>query len=302
MKGLVIKSTGSIFTVKGIDGNEYNVRIKGKFRLSGSRTTSPVAIGDIVETDGEIITKVEERKNYIIRRASNLSKESQIIAANIDQAILVVTIVMPETAIEFIDRFLVSAYAYRVPVIIVFNKIDLYDNQALEMLDACINLYNKNLGYKCLKISAVTMSGMEELKDSLKGKITLVSGNSGVGKSTIINSLDSSFNTKIGSVSDVHLTGMHTTTFSEMFPFFDGYVIDTPGIKGFGTIDIKASEVSHFFPEIFEEGKKCKFSDCTHTKEPGCAVIKAVEECRISKSRYCSYLSIMEDATQEKYR
>lgn len=302
MTGLVIKSTGSIFTVKDSEGVEHSVRVKGRLRLEGCRKTSPVAIGDVVEFEGETIKEVKERRNYIIRRSSNLSKESQVLAANVDQALLVVTLTKPETAVEFIDRFLVTAYAYRVPVIIAFNKIDLYSDEDKALLDAYINLYESNLGYKCLKMSVETKEGLGSLKTLLKEKITLVSGNSGVGKSSIINALDAGFQTKTAAISQVHLTGMHTTTHSEMYPFDGGYVIDTPGVKGFGTVDIEASEVSHFFPEIFKEAEKCRFSNCSHTKEPGCAVIKAVDEHRISRSRYCSYLSIMQDASQEKYR
>lgn len=302
MKGLVIKSTGSIFTVMDSEGLEHSVRVKGRLRLDGCRKTSPVAIGDIVDVEGDVITGINERKNYIIRRSSNLSKESQVLAANVDQALLVVTLTKPETAVEFIDRFLVTAYAYRVPVIIAFNKIDIYTDEDKRLLDAYFNLYELNLNYKCLRLSTVTGEGIDELRQMLAGKITLVSGNSGVGKSSIVNSLDDSFRAKTAEISQVHLTGMHTTTYSEMYQYNGGYVIDTPGIKGFGTVDIEASEVGHFFPEIFKEAEKCRFSDCTHTKEPGCAVIKAVEEHRISNSRYCSYLSIMQDATQEKYR
>lgn len=302
MNGLVIKSTGSIFTVMDSEGLEHSVRVKGRLRLDGCRKTSPVAIGDIVDVEGDVITGINERKNYIIRRSSNLSKESQVLAANIDQALLVVTLTKPETAVEFIDRFLVTAYAYRVPVIIAFNKIDIYTDEDKRLLDAYFNLYESNLNYKCLRLSTVTDEGVDELREMLAGKITLISGNSGVGKSSIVNKLDESFCAKTAEISQTHLTGMHTTTYSEMFPFNGGYVIDTPGIKGFGTVDIEASEVGHFFPEIFKEAEKCRFSDCTHTKEPGCAVIKAVEEHRISNSRYCSYLSIMQDATQEKYR
>lgn len=302
MKCRITKSTGSVYSAIDEGGVEHLVRVKGRFRLNGCRRTQPVAIGDIVDVEGDVITGINERKNYIIRRSSNLSKESQVLAANIDQALLVVTLTKPETAVEFIDRFLVTAYAYRVPVIIAFNKIDIYSDEDKRLLDAYFNLYQSNLGYKCLKLSAADGMGVDELKQLVKGKITLFSGNSGVGKSTIIKALNPEFNTKIGAISDAHLTGMHTTTYSEMYQYNGGYVIDTPGIKGFGTVDIEASEVGHFFPEIFKEAEKCRFSDCTHTKEPGCAVIKAVEEHRISNSRYCSYLSIMQDATQEKYR
>ncbi len=302
MQYRVIKSTGSMFTVVNDHGETLDVRIRGRLRLGGSRSTSPVAVGDIVEVEGESIVDVYDRKNYIVRRSSNLSKQSQVLAANIDQALLVVTLRMPETPTEFIDRFLVTAFAYRVPVILAFNKTDLYTSDDAELLDSYINLYQGSLGYKCVKSSVPNEEGVEELRGLLAGKITLISGNSGVGKSSLINALDSSFKTKVGAISDVHLTGMHTTTYSEMFPYSGGYIIDTPGIKGFGTIDIAPSEVSHFFPEIFAEGKNCRFADCTHTKEPGCSVIKAVENHSISLSRYNSYLSIMDDSSQSKYR
>lgn len=298
----VIKSTGSLFTVVDADGVMHEVRVRGRLRLHGSRSTSPVAIGDMVEVDGGCITEVQERKNYIIRKASNLSKQSQVLASNIDQALLVITLMMPETPAEFIDRFLVTAYAYRVPVVLVFNKIDIYDEYTQRLLEGYINLYGSTLKYHCIKSSVLTGEGVEEIRELLKGRITLLSGNSGVGKSSLINTLNPNFKTKVGAISDTHLTGMHTTTYSEMFPFEGGYIIDTPGIKGFGTIDIEPQEVSHFFPEIFEEGKKCRFANCTHTKEPGCSVIKAVEAHTISSSRYNSYLSIMEDASQSKYR
>lgn len=298
----VIKTTGSVFTVVGENGETLEARVRGRLRLSGSRSTSPVAIGDMVKVEDGAITDVLDRKNYIIRKSSNLSKQSQVLAANIDQAVLVVTLAMPETPAEFIDRYLVTAYAYRVPVIMVFNKIDLYDEETQRLVDAYIALYEGNLKYKCIKSSVVTGLGVQELKGFLEGKVTLFSGNSGVGKSSLINAIDSGFRTKVGAISDAHLTGMHTTTYSEMFPYGGGYIIDTPGIKGFGTIDIAPEEVSHFFPEIFSEGHNCRFADCTHTKEPGCSVIKAVERHTISQSRYNSYLSIMDDASQSKYR
>lgn len=298
----VIKTTGSVFTVVNDRGETLEARVRGRLRLSGSRSTSPVAIGDMVKVEDGAITDVLDRKNYIIRKSSNLSKQSQVLAANIDQAVLVVTLAMPETPAEFIDRYLVTAYAYRVPVIMVFNKIDLYDEETQRLVDAYIALYEGNLKYKCIKSSVVTGIGVQELKGLLEGKVTLFSGNSGVGKSSLINAIDSGFRTKVGAISDAHLTGMHTTTYSEMFPYGGGYIIDTPGIKGFGTIDIAPEEVSHFFPEIFAEGHNCRFADCTHTKEPGCSVIKAVERHTISQSRYNSYLSIMDDASQSKYR
>lgn len=298
----VIKTTGSVFSVVNDRGETLEARVRGRLRLSGSRSTSPVAIGDMVKVEDGAITDVLDRKNYIIRKSSNLSKQSQVLAANIDQAVLVVTLAMPETPAEFIDRYLVTAYAYRVPVIMVFNKIDLYDEETQRLVDAYIALYEGNLKYKCIKSSVVTGLGVQELKGFLEGKVTLFSGNSGVGKSSLINAIDSGFRTKVGAISDAHLTGMHTTTYSEMFPYGGGYIIDTPGIKGFGTIDIAPEEVSHFFPEIFSEGHNCRFADCTHTKEPGCSVIKAVERHTISQSRYNSYLSIMDDASQSKYR
>ncbi len=298
----VIKTTGSVFTVIDECGERYDVRIRGKLRLNGSRSTSPVAVGDMVKVEDGAIVDVLDRKNYIIRKSSNLSKQSQVLAANIDRAVLVVSLSMPETPAEFIDRYLVTAYAYRVPVILVFNKTDIYDDDTLKLLDAYINLYETSLKYKCLRSSVVTGQGIDVLKELLKDGITLFSGNSGVGKSSLINAIDGGFKTKVGAISDAHLTGMHTTTYSEMFSYGGGYIIDTPGIKGFGTIDIAPEEVSHFFPEIFNAGKNCRFANCTHTKEPGCHVIKAVEQHSISQSRYNSYLSIMEDASQSKYR
>ncbi|MBO6034386.1 MAG: ribosome small subunit-dependent GTPase A [Paludibacteraceae bacterium] len=298
----VIKTTGSVFTVVNDHGEVQDVRVRGRLRLSGSRSTSPVAIGDMVKVEDGTITDVLDRKNYIIRKSSNLSKQSQVLAANIDQAVLVVTLAMPETPAEFIDRYLVTAYAYRVPVILVFNKTDLYDDELQQLMNAYINLYEGSLKHKCIMSSVVTGEGIDELRELLTGKISLFSGNSGVGKSSLINAIDSEFKTKVGAISDAHLTGMHTTTYSEMFPYGDGYIIDTPGIKGFGTIDIAPDEVSHYFPEIFAESKNCRFSNCTHTKEPGCSVIKAVELHTISQSRYNSYLSIMDDASQSKYR
>lgn len=307
MRGLVTKNTGSGYWVRLDNGKTLLCKVKGNFRLKGIRTTNPVAVGDYVEVeevgvDVAYIKEIEERKNYIIRKASNLSKESHILASNLSQTLLVVTIAHPQTNLVFIDRFLATAEAYRVPAILVFNKIDLYNEEEQELLDAVINLY-ETIGYKCLKVSATTGEGIEALRGELEGETTLLSGNSGVGKSSIINAIIPDANLRTGNISSSHGTGMHTTTFSEMFDLpTSGAVIDTPGIKGFGTIDFKEAEVSHYFPEIFKESADCRFGNCTHRNEPGCAVLKALEEQRISQSRYVSYLSILEDITDGKYR
>ncbi|MBQ7818992.1 MAG: ribosome small subunit-dependent GTPase A [Bacteroidales bacterium] len=307
MNGLVIKNTGSGYWVRLDDGRTLLCKVKGNFRLKGIRTTNPVAVGDIVNIDliGEdsaYITEIKPRKNYIIRKASNLSKESHILAANLSQTLLVVTIAYPETNLVFIDRFLATAEAYQVPAILAFNKTDIYNEEESELLDAVINLY-ETIGYKCIKVSAVTGIGVDELRSELKGKTTLLSGNSGVGKSSLINALIPDAGLKTGDISSSHGTGMHTTTFSEMFDLPEGgAVIDTPGIKGFGTIDFKETEVSHYFPEIFKVSAECRFNNCTHRNEPGCAVLKALDEHIISQSRYASYLSILEDINGGKYR
>lgn len=309
-QGLVIKNTGSWYIVRSNDGTERNCKIKGNLRLKGFRCTNPVAVGDVVNLelkyDGTaFIVSIEPRRNYIIRRASNLSREFQILAANLDMAILVVTLINPETSTVFIDRFLATAEAYNVPVTIVFNKIDmLSEPEDRELLDAVAHLY-RSIGYEVVAMSVKTGEGVDELRDKLKGKMSLFSGNSGVGKSSIINSLVPQAGLKVGDVSQVHHTGMHTTTFSEMLDIPGdnaGHIIDTPGVKGFGTIDFEKSEIAHYFPEIFKVSKQCKYSNCTHTHEPGCAVLAAVEEHHISQSRYNSYLSIMEDTDPDKYR
>lgn len=307
MKGLVIKNTGSWYTVRTEDGKDIESKIKGNFRLKGIRTTNPIAVGDYVqiETNQEgtaFITEIEDRKNYIIRRASNLSKQSHIIAANVDQAMLIVTVNYPITTTVFIDRFLATAEAYSVPVKLVFNKIDRYNAEDREYLEGLIHLYT-TIGYPCSKLCARSEEGLDLLRDELKNKITVLSGHSGVGKSTIINKLVPNAKLRTGDISEYHNKGMHTTTFSEMISLPDGgYIIDTPGIKGFGTIDMEEAEISHYFPEIFKISSNCKFGDCTHRHEPGCAVLKAVEEHYISESRYKSYLSILDDKDESKYR
>ena len=307
MKGLVIKNTGSWYTVRTDDGRWIESKIKGVFRLKGIRTTNPVAVGDRVEIvenpEGTaFITQIEERKNYIIRRASNLSKQAHIIAANIDQAMLIVTVNYPVTTTIFIDRFLATAEAYRIPVRLVFNKIDRYNEDDKEYLQGLITLYT-TIGYPCSTVCALSQEGMEALKGELKGKITLLSGHSGVGKSTLINQLVPGIGLRTGEISEYHNKGMHTTTFSEMIALPEGgYLIDTPGIKGFGTIDMEEAEVSHYFPEIFKMAANCRFGNCTHRHEPGCAVLEAVKEHLISESRYKSYLNILEDKDESKYR
>lgn len=306
-KGLVIKNTGSWYVVKSDDGALVECKIKGNFRLKGIRSTNPIAVGDRVcivpNAEGTaFITEIEDRKNYIIRRASNLSKQSHIIAANVDACMLVVTVNYPETSTTFIDRFLASAEAYRVPVNLVFNKVDLYSEDELRYLDGLVNLYT-HIGYPCYRISAANGEGVDALKEDLQGKITLFSGHSGVGKSTLINYLLPDQQLKTGEISSVHNKGMHTTTFSEMYPLGEnGYIIDTPGIKGFGTFDMKDEEVGHYFKEIFEFSARCKYGNCTHRHEPGCAVREAVENHYISQSRYNSYLNILEDKEEGKYR
>lgn len=308
MKGLVIKNTGSWYVVRTGDGEQVNCKIKGNLRLRGFRCTNPVAVGDVVrlepKPDGTaMITSIDERRNYIIRRASNLSKEFQIIASNLDQAVLVVSLANPVTNTTFIDRFLATAMAYRVPSLLVINKVDLLtaDDDRM-LLDAVRRLYG-SIGYTVLATSTVTGEGVDALRLSLQGKMSLFSGNSGVGKSSLINCLVPGAGLRVGDVSAVHHTGMHTTTFSEMLDLAGGgAIIDTPGVKGFGTIDFERAEVAHYFPEIFEVGKECRFNNCTHTHEPGCAVLRAVEQSRISQSRYASYLSIITDDPSDKYR
>ena len=354
MFGLVIKNTGSWYTVLFDDGTTADCKIKGNFRLRGIRSTNPVAVGDHVEVADGFITEIKDRKNYIIRKSPNLSKQSHIIAANVDQAVLVVTVNYPQTSTTFIDRFLASAEAYRVPVILLFNKTDLLDADERHYQELMVNLY-ETIGYQCLQVSAQTGEGIDHLLPLLKGKVTVFSGNSGVGKSTLLNTLVPGINLRTAEISDAHNTGMHTTTFSEMIPLVisrkdeggrrkeitskiqdsmdsaqDSYtqdispssfvlppssndsinqdrierswLIDTPGIKGFGTFDMEPEEICGYFKEIFHFSKDCRFRNCTHTHEPGCAVRKALEEHYIAESRYNSYLSMLEDKEEGKYR
>ena len=329
MKGLVIKNTGSWYTVRTDDGQLLDCKVKGNFRIKGIRSTNPVAVGDRVtvvpqqplansQQQTAFITDIEDRRNYIIRKSINLSKQSHILAANVDQAFLIVTVTRPETSTTFIDRFLASAEAYRVPVVLIFNKTDLLDDDLLRYQQMMVRLY-ENIGYECRQVSAEQGNGIEELRPLLEGKITLLSGNSGVGKSTIINCLVPGANLRTAEISDAHLSGQHTTTFSEMISLPQGgteaspsggrlegasssFLIDTPGIKGFGTFDMEREELTSYFKEIFEYSKQCRFSDCTHTHEPGCAVLKAVEDHYIAQSRYQSYLSMLDDKDENKYR
>ncbi len=307
MKGLVVKNTGSWYTVRTDDGQLIESKIKGNFRLKGIRSTNPVAVGDrvelVVNQEGTaFITAIDDRRNYIIRKSQNLSKQSHIIAANVDQAFLIVTINYPQTSTTFIDRFLASAEAYRVPVILVFNKTDLLDEDEHRYQQMMMTLY-ENIGYQCVAISAEKGTGVEVLESLLQGKTTVLSGNSGVGKSTLINRLVPGASLRTAEISDAHNTGQHTTTFSEMIELScGGYLIDTPGIKGFGTFDMEPEELTSYFKEIFRFSKDCRFSNCTHTHEPGCAVLQALENHYIAQSRYQSYLSMMEDKDGGKYR
>ena len=310
MSGVVTKISGSWTTVRTDDGRLFLCKVKGSFRIRGIRTTNPVAVGDRVDItvspDGEtaLITAVHERRNNIIRKASNLSKQSHILACNLDRVLLVVTLRHPETSTVFIDRFLATAEAYRVPVVVCFNKCDLLSQEEQEELRRLRALY-ESLGYETCAVSALDPSSLS--LGSLEG-LTLLSGNSGVGKTTLLNALCPELELKTAAISEAHLTGMHTTTFSEMYALPEsvcpagGAVIDTPGIKGFGTFDIEPEEVSHYFREIFAVGRECRFGNCLHTREPGCRVIEAVEEGRIALSRYESYLSMLEDKGESKYR
>ena len=307
MHGFFIKNTGCCYTFKTDEGAIIERKIKGNFRLKGIRSTNPVAVGDRVELilnqEGTaFISAIEDRRNYIIRKSSNLSKQSHILAANIDQALLLVTVNRPQTSTTFIDRFLASAEAYRIPVVLLFNKIDLLDASERRYQELLSRLY-ATIGYRCLALSAQTGEGIEPLRELLMGQISLLSGNSGVGKSTLINCLLPDAHLRTAEISDAHNAGMHTTTFSEMLPLPEGgYVIDTPGIKGFGTFDIEREELGSYFKEIFRLSKDCRFNNCTHTHEPGCAVLQALQNHFVAESRYQSYLNMLEDKDESKYR
>lgn len=307
MKGLVIKIAGSNIKIKADNGQYFECVIKGNFRIKGIKSTNPVIVGDrvdIEERDGgtAFISNIEERRNYIVRKPVNLSKQKHIIAANLDLALIVITLKEPVTNITFVDRFLATAEAYNVPAVLLFNKTDIYKEKETAKLKELIELYSR-IGYKCIAASAITEEGIEDVKKLLTNKITLVAGNSGVGKSSIINTIDKTFKARTGEISSSHHMGIHTTTNSEMYELpSGGYIIDTPGLKGFGTIDFKEEEIGQYFPEIFKESKHCRFNNCTHTHEPGCAVLEALDKGEISQSRYRSYLNIMEDNTDNKYR
>jgi ribosome biogenesis GTPase / thiamine phosphate phosphatase len=310
-QGLVVKTTGSWYTVEDESGDLIDCKVKGNFRMKDIKSTNPVAVGDRVSyiLHGEPgsqgsktgwITSIDDRKNYIVRRSPNLSKQSHIIAANIDLAVLVATLTAPVTTTTFIDRYLASAEAYRVPVLIVFNKIDLYHDEEKARLDDLKFIYIQ-IGYKCLETSAKNLTGIQELKDELKDKTNVINGHSGVGKSTLINLIQPGLNLKTKEISATHQTGKHTTAFSAMFRLsFGGYIIDTPGIKGFGMLGMEPWEISHYFPEIFRIAKKCTYRNCSHTHEPGCAVKEAIEHGEIAYSRYISYLGLLEG--DDKYR
>lgn len=307
--GIVMRSTGSHYVVLCEDGVERLCLSKGNLRLRGFRSTNHIAVGDKVEVrlvdeaDSHYICEILPRANYVARRSTNLSKQSHILAANIDASFLICTIASPETSTTFIDRFLANSEAYRIPTHLVFNKVDLLTDEGLDYLQELTDIYQA-VGYPCHAVSAHTGQGLEELKAFMRGKRTLLSGHSGVGKSSLINTLVPGCDLRTGEISSSHYTGMHTTTFSQMIALADGngYLIDTPGIKGFGLLEIVPQEVGHYFPEIFATSEQCRFGNCTHTHEPACAVLQALEEGQIAHSRYMSYLSILEDKEENKYR
>ncbi len=305
--GVIIKSVGSHYRVLTGDGRIIECTLRGKLRIKDHGNTNPVAVGDNVriETEGDTgtgaITEILDRRNYIVRKSSNLSKQLQVIAANIDQALLMATVIMPQTPPEFIDRFLITAEAYRIPAVIIFNKTDLYGEEENKRLDYLVSVYSE-IGYRCIKLSLNDNSGLSEVRDIMKGKISLISGNSGVGKTTLLNKLDPRLNLKTEEISDFHKQGRHITTFPEMYRLpFGGFAIDTPGLRGFGMVNMEKNEIYHFFPEIFRQSKNCRFYNCLHLDEPGCAVREAVENGKIDMLRYKSYLNIVSDENP-KYR
>lgn len=298
MTGIVVKSTGSRYLVRIQEGNVISCVLKGKIRLDGRKTTNPVAVGDVVDIENDengdtVIKNIHPRKNYIIRKSINLSKQAQILASNIDQAMLVVTLAAPRTSLGFIDRFLITAEAYSIPAILLFNKADSMNEELLDLQQEIIDIYKK-VGYPCVVVSSLKKVNLDRVKELLKNKTTLLSGHSGVGKSTLINAIEPGLNLKTGDISSVHLKGMHTTTFAELHPLsFGGFIIDTPGIKELGLVEMKKEEVGHYFPEIRDRMNNCKFNNCLHINEPGCAIKKAVENAEISEERYDSYLGIL---------
>ena len=309
MKGVVLKSTGSWYQVRDLENRElFDCRIKGKFRVAGIKSTNPLAVGDFVEFELEekderqgIIQAIEDRKNYIVRKSVNLSKRVHIIASNMDQALLVTTLAQPMTSTGFMDRFLATAEAYSIPTVIVFNKIDVYGEEELMELEYREAVYSA-IGYKVLKTSATEGQGLEELKDILEGKTTLLSGHSGVGKSTLVNAIEPELDLRTGEVSNSHRKGQHTTTFAEMYPLtIGGDIIDTPGIKGFGMVNMEKEEISHFFPELFALSKECRFHNCLHVNEPQCALKEALEANKIAPTRYESYLNQLNDYDEETH-
>lgn len=309
MTGIVYKSTGSWYTVKTEEGIFFECRIKGKFRIKGIKSTNPIAVGDYVDFELDetsdavtgLIYHIHDRKNYIVRKSVNLSKQTHIIASNIDLVFLIVTIDNPLTTTSFIDRFLVTAEAYHIPAILLFNKVDTYDeNRSDEQL--FLEYVYKQIGYTCLKVSAIEKTGLETLKEMMHGKVSMFSGHSGVGKSTLINAVEPGLNLKTKSISDQHQQGQHTTTFAEMFDLsFDARIIDTPGIRGFGVVDMEPAEISGYFPEFFALRDQCKFNNCMHKDEPHCAIKKALENDEIAWSRYKSYLQMLE-GDEDNYR
>lgn len=307
MNGVVVKSTGSWYLVRTEDSTIYKCRIRGKFRMQGIKSTNPVAVGDQVDFDLEnqkesgVITNIHERKNYIVRKSVNLSKQTHIIASNIDLAFLMITVNNPPTSTSFIDRFLVAAEAYHIPVILLFNKVDTLDEQTSELHEELREIYEE-IGYHCIDISAKSGQNVNEVQELMKGRVSLFSGHSGVGKSTLVNTIEPNLHLKTSEISEQHKQGQHTTTFAEMHPLsFGGYIIDTPGIKGFGMVDFEEDEISGLFPEFFELKKDCKFHNCRHIDEPKCAVKAALKNGAIAPSRYFSYVQILK-GEEEHFR